>query len=446
MARTGYSQSAGRGKIETSQKGQSLHSPFRRNNRLRGKEYGSAMGRYYEGAKLVRKTRRNSKTGKTERSKNYFLRYKDARTGKPVYESTGTGDIQEAQTILEEKLSEIRVGELGINLPSYAISIAQVLKDYMHFQLDDDSLERTTFGVSPILIFWQDQPVSAVNKEAVKAYTKQQRKLGLSNGTIRRDLGILKAAIGHAQEMERLGHYNFPTKQLPPKGKPRSRFLYRFELVALHKAARQEPRTRFSLRLFLVIGYHCGARKSAIMDLKWDQIDFTRNFIDFGYSSDGEHGEGTNKRRQKIEIPPVVRSLLIRRLKRYGEGCGYVFHQKKNPNRRVKSINKGFRTAVKKLGFVDVVPHTLRHTKVTELMQAGYTVKEIEQYMAMSPETILNVYAHPSENAVSEISKSSGRSLKVREINEKAREKAKEEAEIRNVIQKKGNENNAIKN
>jgi integrase len=53
-----------------------------------------------------------------------------------------------------------------------------------------------------------------------------------------------------------------------------------------------------------------------------------------------------------------------------------------------------FRDSARDAGFTDVVPHTLRHTAATWLMQAGTDLWEASGYLGMSPEILWRVYGH----------------------------------------------------
>jgi integrase len=75
---------------------------------------------------------------------------------------------------------------------------------------------------------------------------------GRSNGTTRRELGVLRAAINHAHREGRLTRV-VPVS-LPDSAEPRDRWVTRAEAAALLRAALREPRVRLHLPLFLLPG------------------------------------------------------------------------------------------------------------------------------------------------------------------------------------------------
>jgi integrase len=62
----------------------------------------------------------------------------------------------------------------------------------------------------------------------------------------------------------------------------------------------------------------------------------------------------------------------------------------------IASIKKSFSSALRLAGLENerICPHTLRHTCVTWLMQAGVSEFEVGGYTGMSPAMIRKVYAH----------------------------------------------------
>lgn len=371
------------------------------------------MPRKYTGSKVVHKTRRNPRTGKVEKSEHLYLRFKDPRTGKFVYVSTGTADTDKAEEFREEKMRELRAGTAGIPVPHSKACVAEVLDGYARHMMGEPGAERLSYSMAHLLDFWGDRTLDTVNKETIKEYCVCSQR---ANGTIKRELTDLRSAINHAVSMQRSTAFQFP--EIPVQGRKRERYMTRDEVAKLLWAARKDYRARHTLTLFILIGYYSGARKQAIMQLQWSQIDFAQNTLDF---RDPELNTG-NKRRSKIPMPPKLRNFLLRRFARYSGQGTFVFHQRHAPERHVKQIDKGFRSAVRRAGLEAVTPHTLRHTRVSEFAQMGEEPINVAAYMAMSLQTIIEVYAHVNNKHVTEMAKRIGRSHKVRTTSEKVEE------------------------
>ena len=98
-------------------------------------------------------------------------------------------------------------------------------------------------------------------------------KRGRSPGTVRRELGVLRAAINYAH---RSGRITRPVAvELPERPEPRDRWLTRTEAANLIRAART-PQARLYLPLFILIGLYTGRRKEAILSLRWPQVTWRR--------------------------------------------------------------------------------------------------------------------------------------------------------------------------
>lgn len=343
---------------------------------------------------------------------NWFIRYIDEDTGKQKDKSTGCKNRDDAESILEEFLRQRRAKRTGQAVMPSQFTIAQTLDDYAHHKMGSKSAERLSYSMEHILDFWQDQTLDFVNIETVESY----RKRGLANkraqSTIRRELIDLRSAVHHAINMNRVMAMKFP--KLPKDSKPKQRWLNEQEFAHLLRASGQDFRSKFTLRLFLVIAFYTGARKSAIMELEWNQIDFEQNTINFNKVGIEE----TKKQRAFIPMPPEVCRFLLRRFQRYSNQTSFIFHQQKNPSRRVKSIDKGFRSAVKRAKLKDVTPHTLRHTRVSLLLQSGFKQVTVSEFVKVSQPTIDKVYGHHSNADLKEMANSLGRTQKVRTTNE----------------------------
>ncbi|MCC3303831.1 hypothetical protein [Sneathiella sp. HT1-7] len=129
--------------------------------------------------------------------------------------------------------------------------------------------ERIGFAISPLLRFWGANVVGDISRPTCLAYSASRNR---SDSTIRRELGVLRAAIKHDHKMGRLTRV--PHVWLPKKPEGKSVWLTRSEAASLLWAAKSEPRVRLYLPLFILLGLYTGARKEAILSLRWPQVSF----------------------------------------------------------------------------------------------------------------------------------------------------------------------------
>lgn len=117
--------------------------------------------------------------------------------------------------------------------------------------------------------------------------------------------------------------------------------------------------------------------------------------IDFRRVGEAE----TKKRRGRCRIPRQLVPHMIR-ARQYGTDLGYVVG---TDGAKVADIKKSFAAAVERAGLQGVSPHTLKHTSISRLMQAGHDPWRVSDFTATSMDTILKVYGHHHPDHQSEI-------------------------------------------
>jgi integrase len=299
--------------------------------------------------------------------------------GRSRERSTGTTDREQAEVIFAEWL-QVRGRRNG---PSDAsqILVTDILGEYLKGREDDVAAPgRIAYAVLALTDFFEGCKVSDVKIETCKRYAA---KRGRSAGTVRRELGVLRAAINYAHKHGRLT--NAVYVELPERPESRDRWLTREEAARLIRAARTKQ-ARLYMPLFVLLGLYTGRRKEAVLSLRWPQVDLERGLIDF----DLPGRKRTNKKRGTVRIPARLMPHLIR-ARRRGTDLGYVLH---DHGQRIGDIKKGFAAACKRAGLEGVTPHTLRHTAATWLMQAGVPLWQASGFLSMSEETLTRVYGH----------------------------------------------------
>lgn len=144
--------------------------------------------------------------------------------------------------------------------------------------------------------------------------------------------------------------------------------------------------TRPYLPLFVLIALYTGARKGAILSLRWPQIDLNAERINFNEAGRTR----TSKGRAHLPIPKRLLTFL-RLAKRRGSDLGYVIHR---DGAKLGSMKRAFNAACRDAGLDDVTPHTLRHTCGTWLAQAGVPLDKIGGWLGHSDARTTALYAH----------------------------------------------------
>lgn len=306
--------------------------------------------------------------------------------------STGTSDRKEAQIILADFIRErqIRQQPDGPADPSqYLISDALALYAELHAPTRK-APERIVYAIEPLLDFWEGNTVADISKQTCRSYMRERDR---SNGTMRRELGTLKAALNFAYSEGRLTRVPFVL--LPEKPQGKDRWLTRAEAAALLSAARTASGgVRLYLPLFIVLGLYTGARKGAILSLRWHQVDLSAGHINF--LPVGE--EQSNKRRARIPIPNKLLGHL-KRARHRGSDLGYVVHRN---GQKIDDVKHSFASACAKAGVFKATPHTLRHTCGTWMAQRGVSLFQIGGWLGHSHDRTTELYAHHHPDFLSE--------------------------------------------
>ena len=308
--------------------------------------------------------------------------------------STGTASREEAETILGEWLCT-RGRRSGPRDPSQ-VYVTDMLADYASGRGAKVASSRVIgCAVDAMTPFWIGCTGADITPEACERYAEWRDR---SENTVRRELNVLATAVNSAFKNGRITRA-VPVV-LPAKPPGKTRWLSRDEVAAVLRAAFRSEKARPYLPLFILLATYTGRRKQAILSLRWCQIDLDARLVDF---------EGTarrsNKRRGQIRIP----DRLLPHLRRAWDGqpeMGFVLNIN---GARIKDIKKGLAAAAKRAGVDGVTPHVFRHTAASWLIQSGMKTDKAARFLAMSEDTLEDVYGHLHPNFHKEAADTIGR-------------------------------------
>lgn len=206
-----------------------------------------------------------------------------------------------------------------------------------------------------------------VSIDICRAYIKLRRKAKKHDGTIWTELGHLRNVFTWAQKRRLIDHA--PAVERPPQPAPKDRWLTRVEADALLAVPMAHH-----IKLAILLMLSTAARVGAILELRWDRIDFERGQVDLRVSD-----IGPRKGRAIVPMNDGLRAALI--AAKAAALSEYVVEWAGKP---VKSIKTGFRAAVRSAGLKDVSPHALRHTAAVHMVEGGIPMNEVAQYLGHS--------------------------------------------------------------
>lgn len=327
------------------------------------------------------------------RAKPPRLLLRQRKDREPVYvildsgreRSTGFGPSsrEAAEKCLADYISE--KWEAPKQAATDAVTIADVLTAYATEHAPTTAApQRVGYAIDALMGFWQGKTVSEITGNSCRAYASHRNR---SDGTIRRELTVLRAALKHCV---REGYLQYsPEVTLPSPPPPTDRWLTRNEVAALIRAARRSQRSRHIAK-FILVAVYTGTRKSAILNLEWQptadagHIDVERGVM---YRS-GSGERQTKKRRTPVRMPRQL--CLQARLWRKNSARYVVEYQGK----KVRDIKTAWAALCREAGIEGATRHTLKHTAITWAMQNGADPTHAAGYFATSLETIQRVYLH----------------------------------------------------
>ncbi|MEM9167420.1 MAG: site-specific integrase [Planctomycetota bacterium] len=339
----------------------------------------------YQGYKLV----------KRPDTPHYYIYWYVESVGKVRRESTGTGDRDDAFQRLKAFV-DARLQKTVAHDDS--LCLLDVLADYVEHGLAFKPSRGA--GVNALkhwTLFFEGEDLVYVGEltlEAQERYVSWRRRdtrhteHGVSDGTIRRELGVLRAALSYARRHGRLREVPYIMDLREPP--PRERYLTPREFQRLLAECKQTPH----LWLFTLLATHTMQRPGAVLELTAGQIDLERNRINFLPPGTVQ----SQKRRPVVPITATLRPHLHRAIE--NSASGHIIEWKGQP---VKCVRIAFRKAAKRANLKDVTPYTLRHTGATLAAAAGVPLRQIAGMLGHSELRTTERYAKHSPDFLADV-------------------------------------------
>ncbi|WP_245999320.1 tyrosine-type recombinase/integrase [Paracoccus methylarcula] len=275
--------------------------------------------------------------------------------------------------------------------------------------------ERIGYAIDALDQFWNGLTVADVKGETCRRYARSRTKKDgapISNGTIRRELNVLQAAINYCHGEGYLIHA--PKVTLPDKPPSRERWLTRQEAAWLIRGARSLNRDGRHLADFILHGLYTGSRKETILSMHIDRPSPVGGHVDTKtgvlYRKPGKKVE-THKRQRPARLPSRYLAHLRRQA---ANGRVYIVERRierdgKLRREMVKDVKNAWvsaRSEAERLAWLHgvnidlsgVTPHTLKHTAITWALQRWASIWDAAGYFSTSAETIERTYGHHSPN------------------------------------------------
>lgn len=291
-----------------------------------------------------------------------------SRNGRSERKSTGAKSVGEAQAFLDEWLR-----------PGAAQPADWTCEDLFRLkypELENGRADAAWKHLGPV--YGALEP-SAVTRDTETGYVAARCRAGAARATVRAEIAMLRASWNAAVRERRLPSDALPVLgPLPPNSPPRDRWLREDEIERVLTAAKADSRRAY---LFCAIALDACARRTAIQDLRWDQVDWGVGVIHF--LPDG--AAQTRKRRPSVAMSKRLRSILEDAYATRGSDP-YVIGAGGRVNPALARVGAA-------AGVEGLTPHVFRHTAATWMARRGVDLWVVAKVLGNTMEQVEKVYA-----------------------------------------------------
>ena len=237
------------------------------------------------------------------------------------------------------------------------------------------SIKRAEVAWKAAQEFWDKLPIGRVDIQASEDY--RARRAHCRAITVRNELAVIRAALNWAAKHKMITAA--PFIQMPKLPASQVGHLSKADFRKLVDAA-----VRPHVQLFMKLAVGTGARSNALLDLKWDQVDFARGLITLNPVDRVQ----TSKYRATVPMNAQLRTTLEEA--KAGALSDYVIE---HGLEKIGSVKKGFAAACVRAG-LKATPHMLRHSAAVWMAEQAVPMTQIAQFLGHTDSRITErVYA-----------------------------------------------------
>ncbi len=295
---------------------------------------------------------------------------------------------QQVEDYIEQVKTEARKGRL--NLPKgrkTVLGFQKAAPDYLNRLREEGGKDlkakkmRLTHHLIP---FFKNKPLSSIHTFDVERYKKSRLESGTAPGTINRELAALSHLLNKALEWRWLDSKPAIIKRL--KENPgRITYLTSEQAANLIQEAQKDQNPH--VYPFIVIGLGTGMRRMEILSIRLKDIDLEHQTIHIPNAKTGARSQPMTKE---------LREFLRGYVEAAEPGQEWLFPSAGSKTGHVVAIEKAFKRVVTNAGMdpAQVVRHTLRHTAITHLVQAGVDLPTVKRISGHKTLAMVERYSH----------------------------------------------------
>src|SRR5438876_1350405 len=223
------------------------------------------------------------------------------------------------------------------------------------------------------------RPIGRITRAEIESW-RREKMSRCKPATINRDLSRLRHMLNIAMEWELLEKSPMQGMKFLRENNARTRYLSVDECHRLTDSC-MTPH----IRAIVTVALHTGMRLGEILNLRWQDLDFSSGFI---LVRDSKNGQA-----RQVPMDSMI-SKLLRSWPRLSDQ-DIVFTSVLTGG-RIVDIRAGFLNACKRAGLTDLHFHDLRHTFASQFVMAGGDIYILKEILGHKSITNSQRYAHLS--------------------------------------------------
>lgn len=223
-----------------------------------------------------------------------------------------------------------------------------------------------------------NRPLGQITRAEIETW-RREKLLRCRPATANRDLARLRAMLRRAVEWELLEKSPLEGLKFLRENNARTRYLTLDECARLIQSCRA-----LHIQAVVITALHTGMRLGEILNLHWEDLDFSAGLILIPDSKNGEP--------RHVPMDSTVRGVLESYPRR--PGVDWVFTNANGG--RLRDIRGGFRNALRRASISNLRVHDLRHTFASIWVQSGGDLYVLKDILGHKSITITQRYAHLS--------------------------------------------------
>ncbi|MEP0068934.1 site-specific integrase [Pyruvatibacter sp.] len=326
-----------------------------------------------------------------------------------IHRSLGRESDGVTRTTAEEFISNLRADARAgrLNLPKgrkVSLTLKAAVPQYIS-KLEQEGgkeISRKQRRLELALIpFFGEKPLEQIQTFDIERYKKHRLSTPIlsrkvlkagealplnSAATVNRELATLSHLLNKALEWGWISERPAKINRLQ-EGNGRIQFLSAEQADALIEAAKADQ--NIQIHPFVLIGLRTGMRKSEILSIQRQYIDIDGRTI---YLPNAKAGPRTQP------ITPSLADYLAAYVETLPPGTPWLFPSPAALAGHTVDIWKAFKRCVQSAGLdpKQIVIHTLRHTAITHLVQAGVDLPTVKRISGHKTMIMVERYAHQS--------------------------------------------------